>query len=438
MSTPEIAALPAGRPAPPLAAPALTVRSVRVPDPGVALIDLLPDPDGFSWVRRGEGLVAWGRAAGFDGDGPDRFTAATSWWADVVNRTVVRDRVGRRGSGLVGLGSFAFADDAAAAGSTGRSVLIVPEVVIGHRDGTWWVTTVAAHGRRLPQAPLLAAAQDVSSPGALSFADGALTSGQWEGIVAATVTRIAAGAADKVVLARALDVHAEHPIDARWALRRLAGYYPSCYTYAVDGLIGATPELLVRLDGRLATSRVLAGTIRRSGSPERDEARAGSLSRSSKDLEEHEYAVASVASALAPYCTAINVPESPFVLHLPNVMHLATEITGVVADGATALTLIAALHPTAAVCGTPREAAAATIAELEGMNRERYAGPVGWLSGNGDGEWGIALRGGQLNRTDPRRIRLIAGCGIVAGSNPVEELAESNAKLVPMRDALAD
>ena len=180
-----------------------------------------------------------------------------------------------------------------------------------------------------------------------------------------------------------------------------------------------------------------AGTIRRSGDDERDLALAASLARSSKDLEEHEYAVRSVADALAPHCTSMNTPESPFVLHLPNVMHLATDVTGRLTNGATSISLAAALHPSAAVCGTPRDRASALIDELEGMDRRRYAGPVGWVDAAGDGEWGIALRCGELDATDPRRVRLFAGCGIVAGSDPASELAESAAKLVPMRSALA-
>jgi menaquinone-specific isochorismate synthase len=182
---------------------------------------------------------------------------------------------------------------------------------------------------------------------------------------------------------------------------------------------------------------VLAGTIRRTGNDARDLALAASLARSSKDLEEHEYAVRSVADALAPHCTSTNVPEAPFVLHLANVMHLATDVTGVLADGTSSLGLAAALHPSAAVCGTPTEAAAALIARLEGMDRDRYAGPVGWIDAEGDGEWGIALRCARLDGADPHRLRLFAGCGIVAGSDPEAELAESVAKLVPMRDALA-
>jgi menaquinone-specific isochorismate synthase len=182
---------------------------------------------------------------------------------------------------------------------------------------------------------------------------------------------------------------------------------------------------------------VLAGTIRRTGDDARDLALAGSLARSSKDLEEHEYAVRSLADALAPHCSSMNVPETPFVLHLPNVMHLATDVAGVLADGVTALALAEALHPTAAVCGTPTDAARELIRELEGMDRGRYAGPVGWIDGRGDGEWGIALRCAEVDPVDGSRLRLLAGCGIVAGSVPDDELAESDAKLVPMRDALA-
>jgi menaquinone-specific isochorismate synthase len=182
---------------------------------------------------------------------------------------------------------------------------------------------------------------------------------------------------------------------------------------------------------------VLAGTIRRTGDDASDLALAARLARSSKDLEEHEYAVRSVAQALAPHCTTTNVPDAPFVLHLANVMHLATDVTGVLADGSSSLELAAALHPSAAVCGTPTASAAALIDELEGMDRDRYAGPVGWMDAEGDGEWGIALRCARLDPADPRRARLFAGCGIVAGSDPEAELGESDAKLVPMRDALA-
>jgi menaquinone-specific isochorismate synthase len=202
-------------------------------------------------------------------------------------------------------------------------------------------------------------------------------------------------------------------------------------------MLGATPEMLIRLERGLATSRVLAGTIRRTGDDNADLALAASLARSSKDLEEHELAVRSVADALAQHCSSTNVPETPFVLHLPNVMHLATDVTGVVPDGSTALELVAHLHPSAAVCGTPTRTATALIERLEQLDRGRYAGPVGWVDATGDGEWALALRCAELDSDDPRRLRLFAGCGIVAGSDPDDELAESEAKLTPMRDALA-
>ena len=191
------------------------------------------------------------------------------------------------------------------------------------------------------------------------------------------MARINADEVDKVVLARDVVAVAAEAIDARAVLQALAERYDTTWVFAVDGLIGATPELLVRRDQGLVTSRVLAGTIRRTGDDERDLALAASLARSSKDLEEHEYAVRSVADALAPHCSSMNVPEAPFVLHLNNVMHLATDVAGVSADAASSLALAASLHPSAAVGGTPTREAVALIAQIEGMDRGRYAGPVG-------------------------------------------------------------
>ena len=172
------------------------------------------------------------------------------------------------------------------------------------------------------------------APGPVTFSDGALSGASWEGVVADAVARIDAGDLEKVVLAIDLVATAPGPIDVRWPLRRLAASYPMCWTFHVDGMFGATPELLVRREKGLVTSRVLAGTIRRTGDDERDLSLAATLARSSKDLEEHEYAVRSVADSLAPYCDSMNLPDAPFVLHLPNVMHLATDVTAVVHDPA--------------------------------------------------------------------------------------------------------
>jgi len=267
------------------------------------------------------------------------------------------------------------------------------------------------------------------------IADGALSGPEWESAVAEAVRRINGGALEKVVLARDLVATTAEPVDVRWALTRLADGYPMCWTFHVDGLFGATPELLVRRERGLVTSRVLAGTIRRTGDDAHDLALAATLARSSKDLEEHEFAVRSVAEALAPHCTSMNVPEAPFVLHLPNVMHLATDVTGVLADDASSLALAAALHPSAAVGGTPTPEAVALIGDIERLDRGRYAGPVGWIDADGDGEWGIALRSAEY---DGSRVRLFAGCGIVADSDPAAELAEAAAKFIPVRDSLCE
>ncbi|MBO9554611.1 isochorismate synthase [Cellulomonas sp.] len=409
------------------------------PDPA-DLLDLLPSDAPLAWVRRGDGLVAWGETLRIPVSGPHRFAAAERAWQDVLRHAVVRDEVRVPGTGPVAFGSFAFDETSPVGG-----VVVVPRVVVGRRGGRSWLTTITS-GAHLSPAPTLA---DVVGPrvppidpGDVVYGDGAVSADGWRDVVAQGIAAIKAGEVDKVVLARDVHARTEHPLDVRWALDRLAERYPSCWTFSVDGLVGATPELLVRSEKGLVTSRVLAGTIRRTGDDDADVAHAAILAHSSKDLEEHEYAVQSVARALEPFCSSTNVPDVPFVLHLPNVLHLASDVTGVLAaPGGTAahpssLALAAALHPTAAVCGTPTQAARELIRRVEGMDRGRYAGPVGWFGADGDGEWGIALRSAQLDPDDPRQVRLFAGCGIVAASDPAAELAESEAKLVPMRHAL--
>nr|WP_297422894.1 chorismate-binding protein [uncultured Actinotalea sp.] len=411
------------------------------------LLSLLPADGGLAWVRRGDGVVAWGELLRVETAGDDRFAAAEDAWRTLMATAVVRDEVGVPGTGPVAFGSFAFA-----AGSPAGGVLLVPRVVVGRRGTSAWVTTLDVGA--VSAAPPLRPTAPPAGPGAVAFADGARSAEGWQEAVRTALGAIRAGELDKVVLARDVVARTAEPLDPRWVLARLAYDYASCWTFAVDGLLGATPELLLRSEKGLVTSRVLAGTIRRTGDDQADMARAAVLAHSSKDLEEHEYAVESLTRALEPFCSSTNVPETPFVLHLPNVLHLATDVTGVLraeAEGAaggagaqpagtaglpTSLGLAAALHPTAAVAGTPTGAACALIAEVEGMDRARYAGPVGWMGADGDGEWGIALRSAELDPTDPRRLRLFAGCGIVAASDPESELAESEAKLEPMRSAL--
>lgn len=408
----------------------LVARTVVVdadsPEGQVPLLDLVPRDTPVTWLRHGEGLVGWGVAAQVRTHGATRFSDADKWWTELTSRAEVHDEVNEPGTGLVAFGSFAFAD------SPGHSTLVVPSVVVGRRGALTWCTTVTVAGA--PSAPT-ADVSPVLAPVDVTFADGSLDGESWMGVVADAVTRIEAGDLEKVVLARDLLATAEHGIDVRWPLGRLARDYASCWTFHVDGMFGATPEMLVRRERGLVTSRVLAGTIRRTGDDERDLALAATLARSSKDLEEHEYAVRSVADALEPHCSSMNVPEAPFVLHLPNVMHLATDVNGVVHDAATvsSLRLAEALHPSAAVGGTPTQTAVDLIAQIERMDRARYAGPVGWIGADGDGEWGIALRSAQVEGDS---VRLFAGCGIVADSDPAAELAESQAKFVPVRDSL--
>lgn len=414
--------------------PALVVRTVSVPLARVTdLLALLPEPqdagDIVSWVRKGEGFVGWGRVATFRVSGAHRFAQAQQWWREVTDEAIVRDDVDEPGTGPIAFGSMAYSRH-----SPSESVLVVPEVVVGRRGSLAWVTTITTDAT-VPAADQPLERQPApGDPGPVAFADRDLGADRWAEAVEEAVRRINAGALDKVVLARAVQATAQQRIDPRWLLRRLAADYDTTWVFAVDGLVGATPEMLVRLERGLVTSRVLAGTIRRTGDDSHDLALAGSLARSSKDLEEHEYAVRSVADALTEHTSSINVPDSPFVLHLNNVMHLATDVAGVVDDDSTSLALAASLHPSAAVCGTPTPVADGVIAELEQMDRGRYAGPVGWMDASGDGEWGIALRCGWYE--DPTSLRLYAGCGIVAGSVAEGEVAESVAKLLPMRTAL--
>jgi menaquinone-specific isochorismate synthase len=265
------------------------------------------------------------------------------------------------------------------------------------------------------------------------WSDGSLSAPKWEQAVSAAVSRIKSGELRKVVLARDLQARASGDIDVRVLLARLAARSPGCYTFACAGLVGATPELLIRREGPEVSSLVLAGTMGRGGSKADDEALSAALLGSAKNAEEHRYSVESVRELLAPLCAELKVDPSPFLLQMADYQHLATSVTGLLARDASALSLAASLHPTAAICGTPTEVALDLIRELEGMDRGRYAGPVGWVDAHGNGEWGIALRCGEI---DGRRARLFAGCGIVAGSQASAELAEAETKFRPMRRAL--
>jgi menaquinone-specific isochorismate synthase len=406
------------------AAPRTPLRVTTSPLPRVDnLLALLPPEESAAWVRRGEGLIGWGVAARLQVRGDERFSRTQRWWTDLLAHLTIEDSVSLPGTGPVAFGSFAF-------DARQPSEIIVPRVVIGMRAGQAWATALDAP---VPTEPPLTSVPD--GPTTVRWSEGSRSPLAWQQSVAQALARIDSGELDKVVLARDVIAHVSGSLDVRYLLQNLAARYPSCWTFHVAGLVGATPELLVRRTGDLVTSRVLAGTVRTVGDADADEGMAQALLGSDKDLEEHEYAVRSVARALATHCTDLDVPDHPRVLELANVQHLATDVTGRLADTASVLSLVASLHPTAAVCGTPTERAFSLIAELEGMDRGRYAGPVGWFDAHGDGEFGIALRCAEIDAAEGT-VRAFAGCGIVSGSEPEKELAESNAKLVPIRDAL--
>ena len=393
----------------------LLARTRRVNHTG-ALLDLLPSAANVcSWVREGEGLVGWGELARVTTYGANRAVDAQSWWSALCAELDVSDEVHLPGTGPVAFTSIAFADH------PGTSVLVVPRVVAGRRDGVTWVTEI---GSVQPTA-----IEPVAAPRGLRYSADPV---RWRAAVGAAVTRIRAGELDKVVLARDLLAEADEDIDPRFVLSHLADRYPTCWTFSVDGMVGATPELLVRRAGSEVSSRVLAGTTWPHDGVSEDEL-AAELRGSAKDQGEHRYALSSLLAALERLCAWVEVRETE-VLQLRNVAHLATTVTGKLSDPATGvLAVAAALHPTAAVGGTPTEVAVRVIAELEGMDRGRYAGPVGWVDANGDGELGLALRSAELRGPT---ARLFAGAGIVAESDPDDEVAETDAKLVPVRDAL--
>ena len=400
----------------------LIVTTARTADPG-DLLDQLPTPAASAWIQHGDGLTGWGEAARLTlPAGVDRFAAGEKWLTELFEAATVTDEVAMPGTGPVAFGSFTF--DPASDGS----VLILPAVVVGRRSGIAWRTTITA-GAPQPDAPATAR----RSPSELRWSDGSLSAPEWEQAVAAAVDRIRAGELRKVVLARDLRAQCSGQIDARVVLARLAARFPGCYTFACAGLVGATPELLVRRDGRQVSSLVLAGTMARGGTEADDAALAAALLSSAKNAEEHWYSVESVRSLLAPLCAELAVDDTPFLLQMADYQHLATLVTGVLDRDTSALALAASLHPTAAICGTPTDPALELIRELEGLDRGRYSGPVGWVDARGNGEWGIALRCGEI---DGNRARLFAGNGIVAGSQPAEELAETETKFRPMRTAL--
>ncbi|MFG6490981.1 isochorismate synthase MenF [Microbacterium sp. P03] len=419
------------------------------------------DPTGtLAWLRRGDGIVA------LSGVGEPVFTLSedgatdlariprlAARWRAISDVAEVDDDVRVPGTGLVGFSAIAF-DDRSSAPST----IIVPSALVGRRAGRSWVTRIRRADAAYPELPTGLAPWGAYWSATLG--PGSLDPAAYQSAVHSALDAIAAGEVSKVVLARDLRGTVPAGADLRRLARALSTGYPDCWAFAVDGLIGASPETLVTVSRGTVTARVLAGTTPRGADADADTLASAALATSAKDQDEHLYAVRSVLGSLRSHTSALAASEQPFTLKLPNVWHLATDVEGTLSGAASALDLVGALHPTAAVAGTPTAAALAVIDRLEPFDRGRYAGPVGWVDGTGDGEWAIALRCAQIGAPDaatdaspdgapdvgsptPFSLRATlpvvahAGAGIVAGSDPESELMETRVKFRPIVDALA-
>lgn len=417
----------------PLSLPRL-VATTREIDPVEALA--YADPSSPTvWTRNGDGLVAAGPdLLHIDVAEDGRITALADLWRAISQTTDIDDEVGVPGTGLVGFGAFAF-DESSARPST----LIVPTAVLGHRGGRMWLTRirVADQPDEVPVPEPVALGPSWSA----TLGPGAMDPEAHAAAVRAALDVIGEGEVSKIVIARDLIGSVPAHADLRLLVRSLADDYPNTWTYAVDGMIGASPETLVTVTGGSVSARVLAGTRPRGADIREDELVSSELQASGKDRAEHRFAVDSVLDALRPHTSELRQGET-FPLELPNLWHLATDVRGTLDNGASALDMVRAIHPTAAVAGTPTDRAMAEIRRIEGFDRGRYAGPVGWIDANGDGEWAIALRGAQFAPEDPssdapRTVSAHAGGGIVPGSVAEAELTETRVKFRPIIDALA-
>ncbi len=321
--------------------------------------------------------------------------------------------------------------------------LSVPRLVAGRRRDRAWVSLTAAEGSsraEVVQEMRTAAGSGATSQAAEDLPDSFTLSAsvphrQWRELVARAVAEAEAGTLTKVVVARRVDVVANRPFSLTEALRRLVTLYPSCSVFHVEGFIGASPEILVRRNGLDVFSQPLAGTVPRSGDQASDDALVNALVTSTKDRLEHQVVVDAIAGTLGRWCSSLEVPEYPSVVSLRNVSHLGTLVHGSLKPDKppTCLELVAQLQPTPAVGGVPAPAAFAWQRANEGFHRGHYAGPVGWMDSRGDGAWAVALRCADVIGS---RASLYAGAGVVAGSDPDSELAETQLKLQALLAAL--
>jgi len=389
----------------------ITSRAVSASELGAnSLVELLGSAT-TAFIHEGSGLVGWGEAVRLSASGENRFAELEQKWLELVAESHVSDEVQKAGSGLIAFGSFSFADQSAT-----ESVLVVPEVIVGFIDQEFFITTVNQASFNPKRSN--------STSAHLEFQPGAISEEQFVSNVHRALELIAENKLQKIVLARDL-VAKVSQYNPNQAIAKLANKYPTCYSYLVDGMFGASPELLVSVSSSVVAARVLAGTAGRGTDVEVDKAIGEALANSHKNLAEHKFAIDSLTASMSELCSEITASEKPFSLALPNLWHLASDVRAELKQNTTSLRLLSALHPSAAVAGTPRETALELITEIEKIDRGRYAGPVGWVAANGDGVWAIALRGAQLTSTE---VRAFAGCGIVAESDAQSELAETNLK----------
>ena len=388
-----------------------TVKLDNAPD----LARMVPESGGFAWLSDGTSLVGLGESLVIrPGTGIDRFERSATSLDSIFGSAQIDDEVDLPGSGPVAFGSFAFDH------LSSESALVVPKTIYGRGDGVAWKTEIEV----TPSAENQPASATPRAPCADS---------DWIAQVATARAAIASGEIKKVVLAREVRVDLQPDLQRAEIVGKLARAFPGCFTFALGDLLGASPELLVRRLGDTVDSIPLAGSARRGADAEEDEMLGKALQASKKNRLEHDLTVASVLDALRPICSELVAEPEPSLLLLANVQHLSTKVQGKLSYPLDALRLAGLMHPTAAVCGVPREPALELIRRIEGFDRGAYAGPVGWVDHRGDGEWAIALRCARLTG---RAAIVWAGAGIVADSDPQEELEEINLKLEAMLQAL--
>ncbi|HET6834560.1 MAG TPA: isochorismate synthase [Acidimicrobiales bacterium] len=382
--------------------------------------------DGMLFERGRSGLAGRGCAARLPWPGGYP-AAAAGTVAEVLAGIEVDDEVRLPGCGPVGFGTLPFTPGAS-------SELVVPAVVAGRADdGTRWITTI---GEAAPDAdPPDLGAEVERLPAVRRFTVTAQRDPEdWCALVERATKAMAGGTLHKVVLARQIDIAADRPIDRLAVLERLRSAYPGCHLVSIAGFVAASPELLVSVAGDIVRSHPMAGTAPRGGDPTTDQRLAASLLASSKDRQEHQITIDMVHDTLLPWCSYLDYEAEPSVVAVANVQHLATMVEGRLSQPApSVLELVAALHPTPAVAGWPRDEAVAWIAEHEGFDRRRYAGTAGWVDSAGNGTWAVSVRCAEV---DGSAARVWAGNGIVADSDPSTELAETRSKLQALLSAI--